>query len=234
MNIAICEDNKDDLSTLLKYIDDYCETYNCICDITTYSSAEELLEDDDLSKYHAIFFDIYMKKMLGIDAAAKLRENGYTGSFVFSTSSTDHVFDSFLVDVTDYLVKPYNYDRLCIAMNKLYKINKNNLLNIKVIVDKIETTIYLRDIYCIETGSNHSTLIHTQNNTLKSTTLISLIEQQLSPYSNFLRCHRSFIINMNYVKQINDNTIILQNDKTALLTIRNAASIKKTIARYIH
>lgn len=66
--------------------------------------------------------DIYMGEKNGMTAAKELRSLGYTGGFVFSTTSLDFGIESYDVEAAGYLVKPYSYDKFLTAMKRCHEL----------------------------------------------------------------------------------------------------------------
>ncbi len=233
MRIAICDDNKKEREKLRSYIETYCTSRNFSCEIMEASCGEDFLEIPHIEECSLIFMDIFMGKLNGLETAAKLQDLGYSGGYIFTTTSKEHVFSSFAFDVIDYLVKPYSDQQLYQALDKFFKTRATSLLSISVLVDGSTVALPLHKIYCIETNASHSTLIHLKDTSLHSQTLISELETMLSPYPNFLRCHRSYLINMDEVSGVKDTTVYMTNGVLAHLPQRNSFSLKNQINDYL-
>ena len=233
MKIAICDDCAEDRAALHAWLDRYCLAHNYSCAIAEAESGEQLSAFADIADYDAIFMDIFLKKQNGLETAEALKALGYTGAYIFTTSSAEYVFQSFAFDVVDYLVKPFPYPRFAQAADKLFKAKADARLTIPLDIDGETRQIQLNRIYSVETDSGHGTLIHMSTSTLRSTTTISEIESLLSPYRNFFRCHRSYIVNLNYVSGVKDAAVYLKNGGTALLPRREAAEKRRQINEYL-
>ncbi len=231
--LAICDDVREEREILQDYIKTYCTQKNAVVSITEFCSANELLECDALDGFDAIFMDIYMEGTDGMTCAKKLRGMGYHGCFVFFTSSTEYAVDGFIVEALDYLVKPVSYERFYETMNRLLRHCEDALASIDVMINGQKETVYLRDLYYVETGANHNTILHLSDGMMNSTTLISDIESSLSGYPNFLRCHRSFLINMSYVERVEETIITMQDGSQVLLPVRRAPLIKRQIMNFL-
>ena len=233
MKIAICDDCVVDRAELRAWLIQYCGEHNFFCDIAEAESGERLAAFPDIADFDAVFMDIFMKKLDGLETAKALQELGFPGAYVFTTSSAEHVFQSFAFDVVDYLVKPFSYSRFTQAADKLFRAKADAQLSISLTIDGEIRRIQLNKITCVETNQNHSTLVHIGKSTLRCTTLISEIEALLSPYPNFFRCHRSFIINLNYVSGTEGTTVYLKSGMTAMLPKREAAEKRRLINEYL-
>lgn len=234
MQIAICEDNTEEQTKLLAFFSKYEKENGVSFQFQVFSSGTALLSSLDKSEYDACFLDIFLgEEKNGIEVARELVKSGCSCPLVFTTTSKDYVFQSFGFHVINYLVKPYTYLQLSDTLDKLLKEIQGQLATIPVLIEGEEKKIPLQRIYSIETGKNHSTWIHFSKDSLRCVSSLSEIEEQLKPYQNFIRCYRSYIINMNYVTGIKENTVFLKNGLTALLPLRDAGGIKAKINDYL-
>ena len=155
-----------------------------------------------------IFLDIRMPEMTGMDLVKTL-EDDY--EIVLVTSETDHAIEAIEYNVTDYLVKPIEYNRFLKAAKKAKK-NIENLINLndnqKDIYVKSEARIVkidLDDILYIEALAdyviiNTSDKRHIVHSTMKG------IEKKM-PSKNFIRVHRSYIVNTDKIISMEDLNI---------------------------
>lgn len=232
MNIVLCEDNMTDLDNLSNLVEQYATAHSLMVQSTSYHSAEELLSHGCPVNCSCVFLDIYMDKLSGIEAAKQLRALGYSGSLVFTTSSREHVFESFLVDVTDYLVKPFDYQRFCFTMDKITKTQRRKFEFITLMCNGVSTDILTKDITYIETGDHYS-VIHTVSGILRTSTPINKLEKLLENNSDFLKCHRSYLVNMNYIASMDETMLTMQNRDRVLMAVRGLSATKKKISHFM-
>ena len=113
MNIAILDDSKEDLRQVKSVISSYYESQNTSADIHLYSSAEAFFTKYIPGFYDLIIMDIYMGSMTGMDAARKLREARDTAALIFISSSDSFAVESYDVQASYYLLKPFDPEKLC-------------------------------------------------------------------------------------------------------------------------
>ena len=231
MIIAVCDDNRADRETLIRYLEAYLGE-NVINNalLTEYENAEALLEDP--SQPDLLFLDIFMYGIFGMYAAHRLMERGFTGGIIFTSTSSEFGAESYEVNALDYLLKPYSYDRFLKAMGKCDAALRSALASITIPSGRLKITLFLRDILYIETG-NHCLLLHTTRNTYKSPMTMEQAESALSAYLSFIRCHRSYLINLAAVDEVNEESATMTNGDRVLLNIKNAAALRRQIADYI-
>jgi DNA-binding LytR/AlgR family response regulator len=176
------------------------------------------------SPINIAFLDINMPNLSGMEMAKKITSETH---IIFTTAYSKYAVESYTVNTIDYLLKPFSFDRFKDAINKaIDKINKTDLLNINA--EKEEDVMLLRSegkiypvklstiIYC-EAMKNYTKLYLTDDNRLITLIALSKIELRLKKMSSeFIRSHRSFIVNKKYVKAISANFVMMLNHKVPI------------------
>lgn len=150
-----------------------------------------------------IFLDVEMPEINGFDLLDGLSKKP---QIIFVTGKADYALKAFDYDATDYLQKPISVERFDIAVNKAIKkvslgavdvhennnyiFIKSNLKNHKVYIDTIKWIEALGDYIKVVTDEQHYIVL----NTMKA------FEKEL-PENQFLRVHKSYIINLKRVKK---------------------------------
>jgi DNA-binding LytR/AlgR family response regulator len=163
-----------------------------------------------------IFSDINMPGINGLEFKQILNSRQNPVKLVFITAYREFALDGFDLNAIDYLLKPVSLKRFAETINKitaqLKPIDSNIITNVDesffIKVDGKIIKINISEILFIE-GLKDYLFVHTQND--KYLTLLSLksIEDKL-PKSNFLRVHRSFIVNTDKVDGLEGNQILIQ------------------------
>ena len=179
-----------------------------------------------------IFLDISMPDMNGISLGKIVTKMYPNMKIVFITAYKDYAVDAFEIKAFDYLLKPYSETRIRNLLKSLVNtetevissIKNSNLKKITVNIDERLYVISLNDVDYIE-DSEKETLIFSNQKKYISKIKISKWEEMLKGY-NFYRCHRSFIINLDKITEIeqwfNSSWIIkIKNYTTAIPVSRN-------------
>ncbi|MEO1261705.1 MAG: LytTR family DNA-binding domain-containing protein [Bacteroidota bacterium] len=190
-----------------------------------------------------IFLDIQMPRLTGLNFLRTLNKQ----PLVIITSAFDeYALESFELDVCDYLLKPFRFERFLKAVNKAYglfqlkqkntpspqpapidKKAENHQLFIKS--DKRLIQIDLMDIYYLESYGNYVKVWMSNEFHLTFRTLSSF-EAQL-PEEHFFRIHKSYIINKKYINYIEGSQVLLKNDIKLSIGKNNLSAFKKFIAQ---
>ena len=230
IRIAICEDEKETQSLIENYLHNILKNINIEYEIQKYSLGEELLESN-LKEIDILLLDIQMGQINGMDTARKIREVDNKMEIIFITSLIDYVQDGYEVKAYRYLLKPIELEELkkhvltCIKEIE----NKNNCILIK---NKSNTyKIQSNEIKYIEVQKKNM-LIHTINKTFDVRYSLEKIEKDLK-LDKFVRCHKSFLVNLSYVENIKLNTAILESGEEVPVSRYRYKDVKEKFLKFL-
>ena len=237
MYIVVCEDNQKDMDALCGWIDRFFKETHCAVDIITFESGESFLEKIDILKtkdVKVVFTDIYMMGVSGVDVARKIRDIDDEMVIIFTTSSVSHGLDGYAVHAFQYLVKPFGYIEVKNVLDKCTKLFANSMRYIEVMSSRLVKRVLLKDILYIEI-CNHTCFIHTLSETVKThlslDEMAQLLDEQVA--CNFLRTHRSFIVNMRYIDDVAENDFLLTSGAMIPISRSNRHEIKQAYMNYL-
>ena len=235
MKIAICEDNIDEFNIIHKYIMNWADENNININVDKFQSAESFLfEWTDYNKYDVIFLDIKMKKISGIELSNLIREKNKSIDIVFTTGIFDYALHGYKVDAIQYLLKPIKQDDIHLCLNKvLNRIEHSNNLSQFMVIQTSKEIIKLNydEIYYFDMFSPNI-IIYTLKDKIILRKAISDIEKDIK-CNSFIRCHRSYIVNLKYVKSISKNTIILENGINIPLSRNKYKEVNNYFIKYL-
>lgn len=232
--IAICDDLESDRQYLANLIQDYSTILSYDIRIMTFASGEDLVTyymDENIG-FDVIFLDIYMSGENGIKTAEKIREFDSQCKIIFTTTSTDHALDSFKVFPFNYLIKPITKEIFNMVFEKaILNIEKEKQKSITVKTEYQIKNILYKDIKFIESVSRKIN-IHTTQGIASIYSKLDEVETKIND-ERFLRCHKSFLVNMDYISSVEDYSFILTDNTEVPIKQRTFASIKKNYYTYI-
>ena len=161
-----------------------------------FTNAFEAITYLQQNKVDLIFLDIKMPDISGIDFLKSLSNPPMV---IFTTAYTEHAVQSFELDAVDYLLKPFSLSRFlkaCNKTNELFNLRNNKqeakseYIFVKDGYEQIKVELY--DILYVEASGNY-TQIQLSNKLLSSRITINDLAELL-PKSDFIRCHRAFIV----------------------------------------
>jgi DNA-binding LytR/AlgR family response regulator len=180
-----------------------------------------------------MFLDIQMPKITGLDFLKSLKQPPLV---IFTTAYPNYALQGFELDVIDYLVKPYPFDRFLKAVNKARELRflKNQKLPIEnskdhifLKVDNVLKRVNFEDILYIE-GMENYIAIHTNEGRFITLMTMKSIEESL-PSQMFLRVHKTYIISKPKVKGIVGNEIDMGSKKLPFSRSRRAEIIEALV-----
>lgn len=227
--IAIIDDDQKDLDLAYKVIQDYCKSKSF--QIELIKSINPFKINFSSSKLTALFLDIEMPEINGINLARKISETNPKLKIIFVTNMDHLVYDASRVVPFGFVRKSKLKEEICEALDRLLKAVNNQHNTILIQNSAGIYKIHSNDILWVSVYKNDIE-IHTQNQTIKTrSTLKAFIS--LIPYSFFLKINKSFIININYVDELHSNSVIMADGTEIFINSRTLKSIKDTIIRYI-
>ncbi|MEI5907429.1 LytTR family DNA-binding domain-containing protein [Bacillus spongiae] len=164
------------------------------------TSAEEAYDHIKKEAIDVLIADIEMPNLSGYELADIIHSHALNISVIFVTGNSGFAVHAFELNVHDYIMKPYTQDRLTKSVERLKEKSKSTEVSGRLYL-KQKNDIHIvqkKDIIFIE-RSGRSTTIHTKGQQIKTYLTLNELEGELRE-RDFIRSHRSFIINIHYVK----------------------------------
>ena len=230
MRIAVCDDSRIDRDLFVAVLHHYFVNKPISNEIVQYENGMDLLHDvEDDMWFDIIFLDIYMNDLLGIDVAHKLRSLGYRGHIIFLTATADFAVDSYEVEALGYLLKPQSFEKLSQVMDRATREMTTNTYQVKK-HSKIIRVPYHEILY-VE-SMNSKCIMHCCND--QSYVIykrLTMIEHELND-ERFLRCHQSYLVNMDHIHQVDSQFTLVTGDTVAIRQ-RDLKLIRQTALDYL-
>ena len=211
----------DDEPLALEQIGSYVQKTPFLELIATCKNAYEALEVLKEKEVDLMFIDIDMPDISGLDLVKSLVKKP---QIIFTTAYSEYAFEGFQVDAIDYLLKPINYAAFLKAANKSkiwFEANspekaeqqpKSDRKEIFVKSNYKVVRILLADISYIE-SANEYIKIFLENQEVITTFMRLKNIEELLPAGDFMRVHKSFIINLNKILAVDRNRIFIDKKK---------------------
>jgi len=233
MNVAICDDEPTELETLRRLVEDYGKQRQLSMMVACFSSGNDLISCmAQTHSFDIVFLDVFMGDSNGVLVARKIREYDIKCSIIFATNSRNHAIEGFGVRALQYLLKPLGMDALALAMDQAIEVqNARDPRVVHITTRRGDYRILLDDIIYAESSARVIT-IH-----LRSQDAISFYER-LDTFeirckdTRFLRCHKSFLVNMEHVRSIASTGIILDTGQEIAVSI-NISRAKEIFASFV-
>lgn len=217
--IAICDDSKLDRQLLKVVIQTYFENNEEEFKIFEYELGDNLLDDIEVE---LLFLDIIMN---GMKIARKLRDIQFKAPIIFLTAHADYAVESYEVYAAGYLLKPYDTNKLTLLLDEVLQRSVQKRIAVKV--KKQHRYLEINDIMYVE-SDKHVLNIHLKDSrVIQTTEKLSELKKTINS-KRFIRCHQSYLVNMEYIKDAKTD-FILSNDIRIPIRVRGR---KEIIERY--
>lgn len=234
MKIAVIDDTSEDIKHIKSLLETFSEEYNISIDTDFFSCGEDFLKDFVPNRYDAVFCDIYMGSMSGIDAAKHIRLEDKNCIIVFLTMSNNFASESYEVNAFDYIIKPVCREQFSKLLHRICeKVKNNSRYFYATLRDKssLKLSIPFDNIMYINIV-NRKVYIHMPSETVAITETISQCSEQLLKDSRFSNCCKGIIVNFEHVLKILNNDFIMCNNDTVPIRKRYSSSIKNMYMSY--
>ncbi|MBX8939593.1 LytTR family DNA-binding domain-containing protein [Enterococcus gilvus] len=198
LKVVCCDDEKEMRKALIKIIEPALQLQGLDYQVSEFSSGEELLSSSRQEAIDLLFLDIEMNTLDGIETAKRLRKINQHAVIVFITAFADFVFQGYEVKALNYLLKPYGSEKIIEVLHKALDELETAQPKYFVVEQKAGATkIALKDI-CYFTSDRRMLTVVTVKD---SCTFYGKLSELRLP-DHFLRIHNRFLVNLNYVDQV--------------------------------
>lgn len=210
INIAICDDEEIQVDLLDKYVKNWSEKNNIKIKIEHFYNGKsfEFAWSID-KKYSILLLDIEMPGLNGMELAKIIRKEDDLLNIIFITAIPDYIGEGYDVSAINYLMKPISEEKLYECLDRIIEKIPKDEKTILIDVEGENIQIKQNDIKYIESFS-HYIEINTYYNKYITRRNIGNIEKELAE-NIFIRCHRSYIVNLLHIKIIGKTGIELDN-----------------------
>ena len=231
MRICLVDDDSTQLDYLKLIIEFWGNKHNINCDINFYHSAEELLfENNESYPFDMVILDIQMGKINGIELAKKIRKTDDDIVIAFISGMADYVFEGYEVQAISYILKPVKdnevYNLLDYANKHANKEDKYFILSVSGEKKKIKYD----DIIFFE-SMGHYVVLHSEKAEYEYKYNISDLCLEFAE-TEFIRTHRSYIVNVKYIEKITRNECQLINNIKVPLSRNSYKSVNEKFINY--
>lgn len=184
-------------------------------------------------KYDIIFLDIKLSKMSGIELSNIIREKNKNIDIVFVTGFFKYALHGYKVRALQYLIKPIKVKDLYYCLNSTLDRISSEEEDSSLVLEAGKKVIKL-DYNEIQYFIMFSPYIDIHTSTEKITIRKNIGEiEKILPSEYFIRCHRSYIVNVRYIKSIIKNNVLLENGVKIPISRGKYKEVNDTFINYI-
>lgn len=239
MQFVICDDNEENLLELERMLLQYSARLPGFSfGIEKFTDAALLLHKIQYQKPADIYIlDIVMSDISGIDLGREIRKRSEKSIIIYTTASDQFALDAYDIFAIRYLLKPLEENRFFEALDyALSQIQdkRESFFTVKT-KDGLESVPY-REIEYIENSSRKLEIHLMDGRRIISIYIRKSFEEEIKELldaGNFLCVHKSFLVNLNYVRKLNQNNVIMNSGIGIPVSRKSAFQVKKNYLLFI-
>ncbi len=208
----------DDEIPALQVLNIFCAKSGLVQLEKTFNKPSEALKYINQFPVDLLFLDINMPAVTGIELYKRIKQDVMV---VFTTAFSEYAVEGFNVSATDYLLKPFSYERFLQAVEKAIRQKKTMLENtqhgeqqgvIYIRADHKLIKIVIADILFIE-GLDDYVKIHLRNKIPVTARFTLKALQEKLPEGKLIRVHRSYIVSLDKIESLSTRIICIGNEE---------------------
>lgn len=234
MRIGICEDILAHAQTLTEQIDAYFMERGYIHEIAVFKDGASLRGASGV--FDLLFIDWKLPDTDGLSLAQEMRKRDPAPTVIFISAYKEYVFDSFEAAPFRYLLKPVSDEVIVKTLDSFLEFFDRDC-TIAIPTPEKQHFLRLRDIIYIESDKKHAIVRFNAPETAaynfyeSTKSLAELSEVIRNP--RFFRTHKSYLVNMDYIKNVEANVITLNVGEQVALSRRNKAAFERAYNEYL-
>ncbi len=229
LTVAICDDDNALLREFTRLLSEWEMERGYVLNIQTYTSAENFLFSYADCPCDLLLLDIEMGARNGVELAKELRLRGDMLPIIFVTGYSDYMNEGYDVEALHYLLKPISRERLFAVLDRFVRRRKDKGDLVLLGEEGISHLAPEEIIYCEATGKK--TQVHMRNGSVFICAEgIGGLLRKLT--ADFVSCHRSYIVNLRYVRSVGRAEIYLDGGERVPLSRRLREEVNIRFVRF--
>ena len=233
MRFAIVDEATEDGQRLKKLIDTWANGQKLLVECDLFTGGEDFLSAAKLVWYEVVFLGVHSdsNQHKGLETAAALRQNSIKNLLIILTDTQELMQDAFAYHAFDYLVQPFDEERVCRTLSEAMQLLPNPHPYINLLVGRQMTPVLLDDIRYITSDSNYSVVV-TEGASYRCRTAFRAISAELSQDTRFCAINRGVMVNLDYVHDMENLCCTMENGETFPINTRKSVELKQTLINH--
>ena len=213
MYLAICDDQQEELNKLTDLLQKWQEEHKTHVRYKTFRSATEMLETAQKEHFTMYLLDVMMPGVDGIEAAREIRTFDSVADIIFLTTSPNFAYESYGVKALEYLLKPISAKLLFPILDRLLLQEQKPQEGLTLKVGATLIRVPFSHLSYVEINNKHLFFNMTDGQVRVVSGLMKDYEDLLLSRPEFMRVHRSYIVNMMQVEELSPAGILTFSGK---------------------
>lgn len=235
IQIAVCDDNIDELSNMVQLINSYRISKKLNCEYAVFLNGFDLISTLEKGKHFDIYcLDIIMPGFTGIDVAKEIRIFDKTAPILFFTSSSEFALESYTVKALNYVLKPISKEKFFFTFDEMLDQIEAKKEEEALIVKSNEgiQKILISNLTFVEVIGRNVLYHLSSGKVIECIESFSSVCNNLLKYGCFIKPHRSYLVNMQYVDTIENHQLTLQTLSSIPIAQGKIREVKQQYLNY--
>lgn len=235
MRIAVCDDDEREISRIGKLITEYQISREQAIDCRYFTNSTNFLCELKGGEYDLVLLDVLMPGIGGIQTAQELRRSDRNVRLIFVSASPEFAVDSYRVGAYYYLLKPIDADSFFALLDKIgaelsAQVEQGFILKSR---DGVGRIAFARLVY-VEV-INKTVFFHLADGAVRETTAtLADFEGRLLSRPEFLKTHRSYLVNLRYVQAIDANGVTMKSGHSIPVSRQRRSRVWDAYMHFLH
>lgn len=230
LSLCLCEDAPSQIEYLSKLLTHWEGLRGHKLIIHAFPRAEQFWSFcEDGGNWDLLLLDIEMPGQNGMELAKKLRKRQFFCPIIFITGYSEFMAEGYDVEALHYLLKPVSEEVLFPVLDRAVQRLQKSSSSILLFLEGLPTRIPTESILYAEV-LGHSIYLHTHQGTYETQGTISSLAAELG--GAFCRCHRSYLVSLSKIRQIQKSDLLLTDGSTVPLSRRMAGAVTDAFFRF--
>lgn len=208
LKIAICDDDSRDLLQLASLLELYRHDRKAELSYLSFQNATDLLASMDSRDYDLLLLDMLMPGINGMQAAREIRKSNNQMEIIFLTSSPEFAVESYSVRAHYYLLKPASEEKLFPILDRLMADFKRPEDALRIKTQSSVFSLPYGKIEFMEVSGKRLYFYLTDKSIREIPGSLADYEQVLLKRSSFMKVHRSYIVNLQWVQELRQRELV--------------------------
>lgn len=233
MNIAVVDDNRRESALLIQLLHQYEEKFDYEITASCFSGGAEFLASLGTNNYDAVFLDIFMDNIDGIETARKLWALDAKCLVVFLTTSQEHIWQAASLHCFDYIdKKDFTKERIFNVLADIRKRLPAIHRTLDFVSGSQSVQLPVNRILYILSDNNYATFQMTDAVVYRYRISFRSICELTEEFGCFLNCNRGILLNMEHIAREEADVYVMENGERFPIRRADRASIKNIYHNY--
>lgn len=230
MKIAIFSKDKKQQDKIYASVSCYCKNNSYDAELCLFTCSHDLLCSMQTRPPNILYFNI--QSQLDVSIAEQARHYSPHCAMIFISPHREFAIDAYRLDGISYLLSPIKENEICKALQKCHSILESSRFITVRLSRHMTVNLALSRIYYIEV-LNKRIIFHTEQTAISALNLtLNKVESMVGSYP-FYRCHRCYIVNLNYVSSLAKGQFILKNNETVMIRKNGFPQARLCLSNFI-